>query len=221
VAGSNRIAGTIYRSISGSGKIKTNLKLITAVTVMAMGAGCAAAEPASSVASPSTDAEVESLDDTQDHSAPGFSLASDALEHGGAIPPQFTCDGEDLSPGLTWEQAPAGTRSLALLLEDPDAPGGTWVHWVLYNIPAEAQSINAQIREPSDLPGGTQVGENSWGETAYGGPCPPRGEHRYIFTLFALDTELELDGGVTGKILRSAISEHILSKTELMGTYSR
>lgn len=201
--------------------MKTNQKLITAVAVMAMAVGCTAAEPESIVAAPSTDAEVESMDETQDRSAPGFTLTSDALEQGGAIPSQFTCDGEDVSPRLTWEQAPAGTRSFALLMEDPDAPGGTWVHWVLYNIPAEAQSINAQIREPSDLPGGTKVGENSWGEMAYGGPCPPSGEHRYIFTLFALDTELELDGGVTGKILRSAIAEHTLSKTDLVGTYSR
>ena len=145
-----------------------------------------------------------------------LSISSPAFEHGRPIPPHFTADGDDVSPELTITGVPDGAASLALIMDDPDAPMGTWVHWVVWNIPANT----AIIGEGSE-PVGSAGGRNSWGRTGYGGPAPPSGTHRYFFKLFALDTVLDLPPTADKAALEDAMEEHILDRTELMGTYAR
>ena len=154
-----------------------------------------------------------------------LSLTSSDFSAGGTIPTQHTCDGADRSPSLSWSGVPAGTRSLALVVEDPDAPDPaaprmTWVHWVLYNIPPEISELAAGIREPA-LPGGTRAGLNDWRKTDYGGPCPPIGRHRYFHKLYALDVVLPDLGHPTKKQLEQAMHGHVLEQGELVGTYGR
>ena len=145
-------------------------------------------------------------------------LTSPAFENGSAIPQKYTCDGEDVSPALRWEGAPAGTQSYVLICDDPDAPMGIWDHWVLFNIPASAAGLPENSRA---LPLGTREGKNSWGKTGYGGPCPPDREHRYFFKLYALDTQLDLVDDVDKRTLEAALKGHILGTAELMGRYDR
>jgi len=140
-------------------------------------------------------------------------LSSPEFANGAPIPQRFTCDGNDINSALRIENVPAGTKTLALMLEDPDAPGGTWVHWLVYDIP-----VTIWIDEDS-VPG-TQ-GRNDYGVTDYRGPCPPSGTHRYVFTLYALDTELQLDEGVEQAALARAMQAHILATAELSGYYTR
>jgi Raf kinase inhibitor-like YbhB/YbcL family protein len=146
-----------------------------------------------------------------------FELTSSAFAQGEAIPVKYTCDGEDISPPLRWSDPPASTQSFALIADDPDAPVGTWVHWVLFNLPAETR----ELPEQATPPGGSQGGKNSWKRTGYGGPCPPGGTHRYFFKLYALDTMLDLAAGATKEQLLKAMEDHILGQAEVMGTYSR
>lgn len=154
-----------------------------------------------------------------------FSIHSDAFQAGGSIPSRYTCDGEDISPPLQWGAPPPGTRSLVLIVDDPDAPDPrapkmTWVHWVLYDIPPDARGLAEGI-SPSRLPQGTLEGLNDWKRTGYGGPCPPIGRHRYFFKLYALDTVLPDMGAPTKDALERAMQGHIIEQTELMGTYQR
>jgi Raf kinase inhibitor-like YbhB/YbcL family protein len=145
-----------------------------------------------------------------------LTVTSPAFNSGGAIPAKYTCDGTDVNPPLLIGPVPAGTASLALIMDDPDAPVGTWVHWVIWNIPAQTR----EIRENS-VPSGANQGKNGWGRNSYGGPCPPSGTHRYFFKLYALDAPLNL-GAATGKSeLEKAMHGHILGQGELMGTYRR
>jgi Raf kinase inhibitor-like YbhB/YbcL family protein len=148
-------------------------------------------------------------------------LTSTAFDEGDPIPKEFSCDGEDISPPLQWTNPPEGTISFALIADDPDAPVGTWVHWVIYNIPADARSLPIAFPLDADFPDGSKNGENSWGRLGYGGPCPPGGTHRYFFKLYALDQILDLDAGATKEQLLEAMEGHILGGTELMGTYTR
>ena len=150
-----------------------------------------------------------------------FELTSSAFAAGESIPPRYTCDGDDVSPLLEWTDPPAGTQSLALICDDPDAPVGTWVHWVLYDLPAETRTLPEAVPADADLPGGGRNGENSWRRLGYGGPCPPSGTHRYFFKLYALDTVLGLDAGAGKKQVLKAMEGHVLAQVELMGTYSR
>ena len=150
-------------------------------------------------------------------------LTSPAFKHMGEIPKKYTCDGEDISPPLVWEGVPDGTKSLALIVDDPDAPDPraprmTWVHWVLYNLPPSTKGLEEGA---VTLPPGTLQGRNDWGRTGYGGPCPPIGRHRYFFKLYALDTILPDLGSPTKKALLKAMEGHIIEKTELIGTYKR
>jgi len=145
-------------------------------------------------------------------------LTSSAFARGEAIPAAYTCDGLDKSPPLSWTEPPAGTQSFALIVTDPDAPTGTWVHWVDYNIPAEVRSLSEGVVDDAGLSGGVH-GKNSWGRSNYGGPCPPSGTHRYFFKLYALDTLLSVEGDATQRRLLAAMQGHILAETELMGTY--
>jgi Raf kinase inhibitor-like YbhB/YbcL family protein len=154
-----------------------------------------------------------------------LTLSSPEFTPGSAIPPAYTCDGKDLSPALAWAGAPAGTKSFALIVDDPDAPDPaapkmTWVHWVLYNLPATTDRL-PQAVAPNQLPAGTKQGKNDWKRTGYGGPCPPIGRHRYFFKLYALDTVLPDLKEPTKAALEKALTGHVLEHAELMGTYQR
>lgn len=150
-------------------------------------------------------------------------LTSDAFANGQSIPAKYSCVGKNISPALAWNEPPAGTQSFALIVDDPDAPMGTWVHWVLFNIPAEARNL------PEDLPitgknvdpNAIYVGKNSSGGARYDGPCPPSGTHRYYFKLYALDTTISLLPGATKEQLLKEMDGHILAQAELMGTFSK
>ena len=143
-------------------------------------------------------------------------LKSDAFASGQSIPAKYGCTGKNISPALTWSSAPAGTQSYALIVDDPDAPMGTWVHWVLYNIPSGTTSL-AENTDAS----GILVGKNSANHMRYDGPCPPSGTHRYFFKLYALDSTLSLSPGATKEQLLNAMKGHILAQGELMGTFSK
>ena len=153
-------------------------------------------------------------------SGAGLSITSPAFDHGDPIPVRYTCDGEDVSPRLEWENVPDGTKSIALIVDDPDAPGGTFVHWVVYDLPAGSDRLVAMMSDTSlEALGGTSGG-NDFGKTGYGGPCPPPGEqHRYFFKLYALDTMLDLVDSATKSELLQAMNGHVLAQGELMGTY--
>jgi Raf kinase inhibitor-like YbhB/YbcL family protein len=151
----------------------------------------------------------------------GFELTSSAFAQGESIPQAYTCGGEDLSPPLTWGDPPRGTRSFALIVDDPDAPVGTWVHWVLFNLPARARALEKGLPSDAELPDGSRHGNNSWRHLGYGGPCPPSGTHRYFFSLYALDTALDLKAGAIKEQLVKAMEGHILAQAQLMGMYAR
>lgn len=146
-------------------------------------------------------------------------LESSAFEANGMIPVQYTCDGQDISPPLSWDTPPAGTQSLALIVDDPDAPGGTFVHWVVYNLAADRQQLTEAVLK-QNLEGGVQ-GKSSFGKLGYGGPCPPKGTHRYFFKLYALDQKLGLEPGKTKQELLQAMEGHVLATSQLMGRYRR
>lgn len=153
-----------------------------------------------------------------------LTISSTAFQPGGTIPVRHTCDGEDVSPDLAWTDPPAGTRSFALIVDDPDAPAGTWVHWVLYDVPAEARSLASAVSKKETLaePAGARQGRNDFGRIGWGGPCPPRGKpHRYFFRLYALDRLLELPPGATRAEVDRAMRGHVLARAEMHGTYAR
>jgi Raf kinase inhibitor-like YbhB/YbcL family protein len=154
----------------------------------------------------------------------GLSLVSSAFKETGAIPRKYTCDGADLSPPLAWSGVPEGTAALALIADDPDAPGGTWVHWVLYDVPATLSALPegvAPVERPSELAGAVQ-GSNDSRRLGYSGPCPPPGPaHRYFFKLAALATKLDLGPGASKQQVERAMSHHVLATAQLMGTYAR
>ncbi len=150
-----------------------------------------------------------------------ISIKSPAFGEGQMIPGEYTCDGANISPELSWSGLPGGAVSIALICDDPDAPMGTWVHWVIYNIPASSQKLDAGIPMKKELPGGMMQGTNSFPHTGYGGPCPPGGTHRYYFKIYALDTMLPAGQGSTKENLLHAMGNHILAEGRLMGRYSR
>lgn len=154
-----------------------------------------------------------------------LTLGSSSFPADGMIPVRHTCDGQDRSPQLAWTGMPAGTKSLVLIVDDPDAPDPaapqmTWVHWVLYNLPPSATRLPEGVAV-GDLPAGTLQGLNDWGRTGYGGPCPPIGRHRYVHQLFALDTLLPDLQRPTKAVLLNAMQGHVLADTELVGHYQR
>jgi len=149
-------------------------------------------------------------------------LTSPAFKEGEAIPKKHTCDGSDLSPALEWSKPPDGAKSIALICEDPDAPMGLWVHWVLWGLPAEATSLVEGVKADRVLASGAQQGKNDFGKIGYGGPCPPRGKpHRYFFKLYVLGTTLPLEPGASRNDLLKAMEGHVLGEGQLMGRYSR
>lgn len=148
-------------------------------------------------------------------------LKSSVFGEGDLIPSKHTCDGADVSPALAWTDPPAGTKSLALISDDPDAPVGLWVHWVVWNIPPAKRELGENVPKNDSLPDGMKQGTTDFRRIGYGGPCPPSGTHRYYFKLYALDTMLELPSSTMKKGLESAMQGHILGHAQLMGKYSR
>lgn len=135
------------------------------------------------------------------------------------MPTLYTCDSKDVSPELSWTNPPAKTQSFAIIVSDPDAPSGTWYHWIAYNIPS---SVKELAENTTQLPSGALAGRNSWGKTQYNGPCPPKGSvHTYVFTLYALDTKLKIPADPDGKTILEAIKDHTVGKAEITGVYTR
>jgi Raf kinase inhibitor-like YbhB/YbcL family protein len=147
-----------------------------------------------------------------------LSLISPRFDNGGDIPARYTCDGDDISPPLSWSGLPPETRSLALIVDDPDARAATWVHWVAYNIPAMVTGLAENASGPS-MPAGAREGLNDWKAVGYRGPCPPSGSHRYFFKLYALDISLPPEERATKTQIENAMSGHVLARVELMGQY--
>jgi Raf kinase inhibitor-like YbhB/YbcL family protein len=150
-----------------------------------------------------------------------ITITSAAFTEGGMIPREYTCDGRDISPALAWTGTPEGTKSLAIICDDPDAPVGTWVHWVLFNIPATADELPQNMPPDKILEDGARHGINDFRKFGYGGPCPPGGTHRYYFKLYALDIELTKEPGITKDELLKAMEGHVLAEGQLMGRYKR
>jgi Raf kinase inhibitor-like YbhB/YbcL family protein len=152
----------------------------------------------------------------------GFELTSAAFEADASIPVQHTCDGHDVSPPLSWKGTPAATKGFALVCDDPDAPAGMWVHWVLYGIPGASRSLPMGVAPQPTLGDGSRQGPNDFRRPGWGGPCPPRGApHRYVFRLWALDADLDLAPGMSAAALRKAIEGHVLAEAALTGRYAR
>ena len=151
-----------------------------------------------------------------------WQVKTSAFNAGSDIPAKFTCDGSDTSPALAWNAPPEGTQSVALIVDDPDAPGRTWVHWVLYDLPTTERELAEGVPPDGQLPSGARQGRNDFGTIGYGGPCPPPGPaHRYYFRLYALDKRLDLPAGATRAQLDRSMRGHILAHAELMGRYRR
>ena len=148
-------------------------------------------------------------------------VTSSAFEEGGMIPSRYTCDGENVSPPLNWEQVPEATRTVALICDDPDAPMGTFVHWVLFNLPADTTELPEDFPDDETLPNGARQGISDFGKTGYGGPCPPSGTHRYYFKVYALDTKLDVVSIMDKPTLLEAMEGHILAQGQIMGKYKR
>ena len=154
-----------------------------------------------------------------------FTLTSKNFSLNGEIPSMHTCEGKDISPHLSWSNAPANTKSFVLIVDDPDAPDPaapkmTWVHWILYNIPSSAHELTEGL-QAAHLPPGSLEGINDWKRTGYGGPCPPIGQHRYFHKLYALDTQLPDLKKPTKEVLEKAMKRHVLAETQLMGVYQK
>jgi len=182
-------------------------RLVHGLIVIALLAGCRVAVPRSRATTEAT---------------MSFSLESPAFANGATISRQYTCDGADQSPPLQWSGLPDGTHSLALIVEDPDAPKGTFVHWVLYDLPPDPPELASGVPRQAILPNGARQGRNDFRRVGYGGPCPPRGPaHHYHFRLYALDITPDLTPGATASELRAATDGHILGQAELIGLYGR
>ncbi len=150
-----------------------------------------------------------------------ISIVSEAFKEGANIPSEYTCDGKNISPALSWNGIPEETKSIALIMDDPDAPSGTFVHWLLYNLPSETKKLEKGFPKEDIFRDGTTHGKTSFGNIGYGGPCPPSGSHRYYFRIYAIDKKLDLLPRATRNQIDDAIKGHIIAKGELMGRYKR
>jgi Raf kinase inhibitor-like YbhB/YbcL family protein len=148
-------------------------------------------------------------------------LTSSAFQNGSSIPHKYTCDGEDVSPQMQWGDVPTGAQSFVLICDDPDAPGGTWTHWVIYNIPAQVRELGEAVPKSDTLSNGALQGLNDFKRVGYGGPCPPSGSHRYFFRLSVLDLSLKLQPRAARAEVEQAMAGHVVASGELMGTYRR
>jgi Raf kinase inhibitor-like YbhB/YbcL family protein len=150
-----------------------------------------------------------------------LTIRSPVFREGGSIPARYTCDGEDVSPPLEWSGVREGAKTLALTCDDPDAPSGLWVHWVVFDLPPSVTGLPEGVPPTPEISGGGRQGKNDFRKIGYGGPCPPSGTHRYVFTLYALDSPSGLPAGATRHDLLAAMGEHVLGQATLTGTYSR
>jgi Raf kinase inhibitor-like YbhB/YbcL family protein len=178
--------------------------------VLLMFLGCARPEPGGTQSSP-----------TPNQDKPEIKLTSTAFKEGESIPRAYTCDGVSVSPPLEWSGVPKTAKTIAIVADDPDAPGGTWVHWVLYNLPAANIGLVENLAATENLTAGGFQGKNDFGKVGFGGPCPPSGTHRYFFRIYALDSELPLKAGATKAELIKAMEGHTVGQGQLMGTYRR
>lgn len=154
--------------------------------------------------------------------AMSLTVSSTSFQSGGEIAKKFTCDGEDVSPEITWNGAPDGVQAFALIADDPDAPVGTWTHWVLYDLPASSTRLNEGLPKSEQLPDGSKQGRNDFRKVGYNGPCPPAGKpHRYFFRVYALDRKLDVKAGAARSEVERAMSGHVQAQGEYMGTYRR
>jgi Raf kinase inhibitor-like YbhB/YbcL family protein len=196
-----------------------------ALLLAACATGTPAAAPLSAdvPAATATEASVQEAPSEEPAATPApFELSSPAFENDGVLPDRYSCVGENVSPELNWGDPPEGTHSMVLIFDDPDAPGGSWVHWVVYNLPPEARGLPEAVAPNEEVPGGGVQGANSWGTTLYGGSCPPEGaNHRYVFFLYALDTELAFENNPNKKAVLAAMDGHILVQTELYANFTR
>lgn len=186
--------------------------LVIAGLVVGLSAGCAK-QPR--VATPQASSPASNESNSQ------MKLMSSAFKDGEAIPRGYTCDGANVSPPLEWANAPKSVKTFALVVDDPDAPAGTWVHWVLYNLPGDTIGMTESTPLNPTLADGAMQGTNDFKKIGYGGPCPPSGTHRYFFKLYALDANLSLNPGATKADLEKSMEGHILSQAQLIGTYRR
>jgi hypothetical protein len=191
------------------------LMLIFAVSV-----SCQENESAQQEETQETASTTKADTEKPDVDANGLTISSTAFEHEGMIPSKYTCDSLDVSPPLQISGVPEKTRSLVLIVDDPDAPNKTWVHWVLYNLPPDTESLPENFPTDAELESGARQGVTDFGSTGYGGPCPPSGTHRYFFKLYALDTMLDIEGEGTKAEVTEAMKGHILAQAQLMGKYS-
>ena len=148
-------------------------------------------------------------------------LISSAFQEGQPIPSQYTCKGVNVSPPLEWGSGPKTAKTITIIADDPDAPGGTWVHWVLYNLPSDNIGLVENLPPTEDLKAGGFQGKNDFGKIGYGGPCPPSGTHRYVFKVYAVDTGLDLKAGATKAEVEKAMEGHVVGQTQLVGTYKK
>jgi Raf kinase inhibitor-like YbhB/YbcL family protein len=184
--------------------------LLSLVLILLLFLGCARTEQNGAQPTPSPN-----------QTKPEIKLTSTAFKEGEAIPRAYTCDGVNISPPLEWSGIPNTGRTIAIVAGDPDAPGGTWVHWVLYNLPADNIGLVENLPATEILKAGGFQGKSDFGKIGYGGPCPPTGTHRYFFKIYALDGELPLKAGATKAELMKAMEGHIIVQGQLMGTYRR
>jgi Raf kinase inhibitor-like YbhB/YbcL family protein len=184
--------------------------LLSLVLILLMFLGCARPEQSGTQPPPTP---------TQDK--PEIKLTSTAFKEGESISRVYTCDGVNISPPLEWSGVPKTAKTIAIVADDPDAPGGTWVHWVLYNLPADNIGLVENVPATENLKAGGFQGKNDFGKVGFGGPCPPSGTHRYFFRIYALDSELPLKAGATKAELTKAMEGHTVLQGQLMGTYRR
>ncbi len=170
---------------------------------------------------PAAQAAKQTQQDKKGGNVMEIKITSPAFAEGGMIPPKYTCDGQNISPPLEWDALPEGTKSIALISDDPDAPMGTWVHWVIFGLPAETRKLEENIPPDKTLPNGAKHGTTDFRKVGYGGPCPPSGTHRYFFKIYALDTKLDLAPGAKKAELLKAMEGHILGQGQLIGKYKR
>jgi len=188
-----------------------NLAIFTLALVMSALLGCAK-PPQPAVPQPAANQKENKMD---------FKLTSTAFLEGQPIPRQHTCDGVNVSPPLEWSGAPQTAKTFAIICDDPDAPSGTWVHWVLYNLPGDRIGLDENVPTTEKIPGDGLQGTNDSGKIGYDGPCPPSGTHHYFFKLYALDAELSLKARATKAETLKAMEGHIVGQSQLMGTYRR
>ena len=193
--------------------MKTKSQAITLLSLLLGVTGCATRPQVSGQNSAATS--------TSPTTGGSIKLTSTAFKEGEPIPRQYTCNGVNVSPSLEWSGVPKSAKTVVIIADDPDAPAGAWVHWVLYNLPADNIGMVENLPATDELKAGGFQGKNDFGKIGYGGPCPPSGMHRYFFKIYALDSELPLKAGATKAEVEKAMEGHVVAQGQLMGTYRR